>query len=173
MMLTRRTHVNVTIVNHKEKLLNKEIMENEFGIDLQKVITSNAAWSINKMLATKLSIHPYFKIGEIFKSLSDDEIKFIADQTMEADDDVAAELYLMMMLLSIGHELQPESDEMMDQWFDDLCMFITCEAITRAGLAETNYENLVFGGDFMANPFILMKDDGLALIGDVLKEDNV
>lgn len=154
-------------------------MKNQFGIDLQKVINSNASWSINKMLATKLSIHPYFKIGEIFKSLSDDDVVFLrqkihnmySEESIDAEES-AAELYLMMMLLSIGHELQPESEEMMAQWYDDLCTFIVLETISRSGLAETQYENLVFGGDFTTAPFVKMKDEGLQVIEDLLEENN-
>jgi hypothetical protein len=152
-----------------------EIMENQFGIDLQKVITSSAAWSINRMLATKLSIHPYFKIGEVFKSLSDDDIVFLkktlfAMQSDESGND-AAELYLMMLLLSIGHELQPESDEMMDQWYDELIMFIVCESIARSGAADIVYENMVFGGDFENASFIKMHAEGLDLVSTALTEE--
>lgn len=150
-------------------------MENQFGIDLQKVISSSAAWSINKMLATKLSIHPYFKIGEIFKSLSDDDVSFLQKTLLEMEggeaDNDAAELYLMMLLLSIGHELQPESDEMMDQWYDELIMFIVCEGIARSGAADMLYENMVFGGDFETTPFMKMKDVGLELISTALSEE--
>jgi hypothetical protein len=153
-------------------------MENQFGIDLQKVISSSSAWSINKMLATKLSIHPYFTIGEIFKGLSDEDVEFLRQKTyamalgnVAEAEEIAAELYLMMMLLSIGHELQPESDLMMDRWYEDLNIFIVCESMARSGAADMLYENMVFGGDFQTAPFMNMKHEGLELVAHALSEE--
>lgn len=153
-------------------------MENQFGIDLQKVISSSSAWSINKMLATKLSIHPYFTIGEIFKNLSDDDIEFLRQKTYAMSlgeateaEEIAAELYLMMMLLSIGHELQPESDEMMDRWYEDLKIFIVCESMARSGAADMLYENMVFGSDFHTASIMNMKHEGFELVAHALSEE--
>lgn len=146
-------------------------MENQFGIDLQKVISSTSAWQVNKMLATKLSLHPYFKIGEVFKNLSDEDVKFLASSIHNLSENDSAELYLMMLLLSIGHELQPENEQVMDQWCNELCDFIVCEHISRSGASSMLYENMVFGGDFQNVPFMKMNDMGLELIADILNEE--
>ena len=50
---------------------------NMFGINLERVINSHTAWAINKGLATKLSLHPHFTIGEFFQSMSDDDVEFL------------------------------------------------------------------------------------------------
>ena len=146
-------------------------MENQFGIDLQKVIGSTSAWQVNKMLATKLSLHPYFKIGEVFKNLSNEDVEFLAISTNTLSENDSAELYLMMLLLSIGHELQPESEDVLEQWCNELLDFIVCEHIARSGAATMLYENMVFGGDFQNSPFMKMNDMGLELIATVLNEE--
>ena len=143
-----------------------------YGINLERVINRHSAWSLNKLLATKLSIHPHFTVGEFFKSMSDDDVQFLSKQIAETnyEDDAAAELFLMMMLLCIAEGLD-NVGETMDSRFDALIMFVTCESLARKGLAEVMHKNMSFGDDMKHTELVRATDAGMELMAGLLGED--
>lgn len=143
-----------------------------YGINLERVINSHSAWSLNKLLATKLSIHPHFTVGEFFKSMSNEDIDFLSKQIAETtyEDDAAAELFLMMMLLCIAEGVDND-EESMDSRFDALIMFVTCESLARKGLAEVMHENMSFGDDMKHANLARATDAGMDFMAGVLGDE--
>jgi len=147
---------------------------NMFGINLERVINSHTAWAINKGLATKLSLHPHFTIGEFFQSMSDDDVEFLGKAIAETDmeDHASAELFLMMVLLSMAEGLEVADDESLQARFDMLLTFVTLESLRRKGMVEIKYENMSFGDDMAQADLVKATPEGMSLVAQLLAKDS-
>ena len=145
-----------------------------YGINLERVINSHEAWAINKVLATKLSVHPHFTIGEFFQSMSDDDVEFLGKNLAETnfEDHASAELFLMMMLLSIAEGLSIGDDDHLEERFDMLTSFITIESLRRKGMVEIKYENMSFGEDLAKADLVRATPAGISMVAQALKDEN-
>lgn len=150
------------------------IQENEqFGLDLQGIISSRIAWPINKQLATKLAMTPHFNIGEFFQSLTDDDVAFLSNaiNTTDMNDHAASELFLMMMLLSLAEGLGLQQDDDMTRRFEMLIVLITCEAMSRHGMAIIHREVMSLGEDMHMAKLVTATPSGLETMSRLLGED--
>jgi hypothetical protein len=149
-------------------------MSETYNLNLNAIINSHSAWALNKQLATKLSIAGNFTVESFFNTLSDDDLKFLADAIANTDynDHAAAELFLMMMLLSMGEGLDIEDDDSLNKRFDALLAFITLESLARKGLVELRRENMSFGDDMAQEDLVKISDEGLKFVSDVLNDED-
>lgn len=146
---------------------------NMMGIDLERIINSHTAWPINKVIATKLSLHPHFTVGEYFQALADDDLEFLGKSLSETnfEDHAAAELFLMMMLLCMAEGLDVSDDDSLNVRFDMLTMFITFESLRRKGMVEIKYENMSFGDDMGYADLVRATPAGVNLVAQLLADD--
>lgn len=146
---------------------------NMFGINLERVINSHESWAINKVLATKLSLHPHFTVGEFFQSIADDDLEFLSKAITETnfEDHASAELFLMMILLCMAEGLEISDDESLEARFDMLTMFVTLESLRRKGMVEIKYENMSFGDDMNHVDLVRATPEGVNLVAQLLAKD--
>lgn len=146
---------------------------NMFGINLERVINSHESWAINKVLATKLSLHPHFTVGEFFQSIADDDLEFLSKAIAETnfEDHASAELFLMMILLCMAEGLEIADDEKLEARFDLLTMFVTVESLRRKGMVEIKYENMSFGEDMANENFVRATPEGVNFVAQMLAKD--
>lgn len=146
---------------------------NMFGINLERVINSHESWAINKVLATKLSLHPHFTVGEFFQSIADDDLEFLSKAIAETnfEDHASAELFLMMILLCMAEGLEIADDEKLEARFDLLTMFVTVESLRRKGMVEIKYENISFGEDMANENFVRATPEGVNFVAQMLAKD--
>lgn len=145
--------------------------DNMFAINLSAVINSHTAWPINKMLAHKVAFQTNFAIGDFFKSLGNEDIRFLSEAiaTTNMQDHASNELFLMMTLLSMAEGLSlEEGDEDLIRRFESLIMLITCDALARDGFAKISYENMSLGYDMRMAKLIEATPAGQALIAQLL-----
>lgn len=147
-------------------------MSENFAVNLERVINSHGAWQLNKQLATKLSLQPHFSVGDFFKSLSVDDVNFLSIQSnlVDTDDQAAAEMFLMTVLLCMAEGLDFE-DETAQERFDTLILFIAAESLHRKGLAEVRHDNMSFGDDMKHTELVRATDAGMELMAGLLGED--
>ena len=146
---------------------------NMFGINLERVINSHESWAINKVLATKLSLHPHFTVGEFFQSIADDDLEFLSKAIAETnfEDHASAELFLMMILLCMAEGLEIADDEKLEARFDLLTMFVTVESLRRKGMVEIKYEIISFGEDMANENFVRATPEGVNFVAQMLAKD--
>ena len=146
---------------------------NMFGINLERVINSHESWAINKVLATKLSLHPHFTVGEFFQSIADDDLEFLSKAIAETnfEDHASAELFLMMILLCMAEGLEIADDEKLEARFDLLTMFVTVESLRRKGMVEIKYENMSFDEDMANENFVRATPEGVNFVAQMLAKD--
>lgn len=148
-------------------------MNNDYTLDLNAIINSHSSWALNKQLATKLSLVPNFSVGSFFSSLDDTDIVFLSKEVSETnyEDNAAAELFLMLVLLMTAEGLDISDDEKLTEKFEILLMFISLESLHRKNLVKLNHEHMTFGDDMNHTTLVEATDDGMRLMAELLKQD--
>ncbi len=148
-------------------------MTNDYTLDLNSIINSHSSWALNKQLATKLSLVPNFSVGSFFSSLDDNDIVFLSKEVSETnyEDNAAAELFLMLVLLMTAEGLDISDDEKLTEKFEILLMFISLESLHRKNLVKLNHENMTFDDDMDHTTLVEATDDGMYLMAELLKQD--
>jgi hypothetical protein len=155
-------------------MTNEMKADNMYSLDLPSIINSRTTWSINKLLATKLSINPFFTAGDVFKSLSDADLDFLVKELdqVETNEHAMAELFLMALLIATGEGLDingkdGEDIDPMMQYFNTLLTFVPLVSLDRKGLAEVMYENLSLGVDTNSLAIAKPTEAGIKFFSDL------
>lgn len=141
------------------------------GIDLQRIVVDQLAWPLNRQLATKLSMVPNFKVGDFLKSITDEELNVLVEDITEMplSDHTAAELYLMVILLSVAEGLEV-TDEVLDVRFESVVTLISFESLKRKGVVNIDYDLMSLDfGDTM--DFVKATNIGLEVVKEVLDDE--
>lgn len=139
-------------------------------IDLTAVINSKSAWDINKSLATKIAYNTYFTPGDFYKQLSDDDSIFLYEKCMvhETDEDVAAELFLMTMLLCMAEGVHDNGDDaLLEYWYQTTVALITFNHLHRAALIELMYDKISYGEECRSVDIVKATEEGAKIINSI------
>lgn len=153
---------------------NNEIL----GIDLVMIQNSPKTWSINKSLAFKLSFNSFQTVGQFFKDLSNDDLRFLLEKVELLgheelpDQQEAEELYTEFMLLACllahgeGSEIVDDAEEV-SRMTNVLCVLITTESLCRKGLVEVKYENMSLSDTESDRELARLTDAGREMFKDL------
>jgi len=144
----------------------------DLNLDLSSIINSRTSWAINKLIATKSSIQPFFSLDSFFSSLSDEDIEFLTKETANTnmEDHAASELFLMSLLLAKAEGLATPNDDILVQRFESLVLLISLESMYRKGFVDLVRANMSLGEDAAQLMLAKTTDKGLAFFEQALGE---
>jgi hypothetical protein len=128
------------------------MMENieQYHIVLDKIARDGAMLPLTRTLAIDLQTKQYLKVGDFFKSLSNEDLRTLGDIIEAGEEaDHFSEMLLMSHMLSQGEGLgvKFESIETVTARLNQFIMLVTIESLHRKKLVKAYHDNFSFGDD--------------------------
>lgn len=121
----------------------------EWNIEIDKIIQSRDLSSIVKQLAQELKANPYKTVGSFFDNLSNVDLDILMEKL---DNEDFEEILLITELLARAEGAGACDMEEIARNFNVMTVMIAGEALARKGLVEAFHHNMSFGDDFKDKP---------------------
>lgn len=124
----------------------------EVNINFRTVADSDSVPLVIRHLAERILHSGYFKVGEWFKCLDDEELDYVRYVcNIEPEDEeyfeVSSELVLLTMMLSKAEGVSAGTLEDLSGQTGMTKLFCSCTVLGRKGLVKVNYNNMSYGNE--------------------------
>ncbi len=139
---------------------NNQVKLETMCVDLQAVIDMPNTFPLAKKLAKKLQENMYLSLADYLIGLTVDEISSLSlmVELSNTNTDVLQELLLIAAMLSHAEGCYELDDITLTNNIQFFCLLITCESLSRKGIAELIYKNISFDKEFRLLEIIKLND---------------